>query len=147
MGRKDLRVDAYIANAAPFARPILTRVRAQEARGHLGRITALADLPADAAFIALVRKAARFNESGARVKRVIRVAPRPAPRVPADLAAALARNRKARATFEAFAPSHRRDYVDWIEGAKRPETRARRLATTIQWLAEGKAHNWRYARK
>jgi uncharacterized protein YdeI (YjbR/CyaY-like superfamily) len=64
--------------------------------------------------------------------------------VPADLAAALRRNRKARASFEAFSPSHRREYIEWITEAKREETREKRLATTIEWLEEGKPRHWKY---
>ena len=78
--------------------------------------------------------------------RVPKAAPKPAPKAPADLLAALARNRKAKATFDAFPPSHRREYVEWIVEAKRPETRARRLETAIEWMAAGKARDWKYAR-
>ncbi|MHB1299178.1 MAG: YdeI/OmpD-associated family protein, partial [Gemmatimonadaceae bacterium] len=54
------------------------------------------------------------------------------------------RNARARTTFEAFSPSNRRDYVEWIIEAKREATRASRLATTIEWLEEGKPRNWKY---
>ena len=67
-------------------------------------------------------------------------------RVPSDLAAALAANARAQAGFDAFSPSHRREYIEWIEGAKRPETRARRLATAVAQMAEGKPQNWKYER-
>jgi uncharacterized protein YdeI (YjbR/CyaY-like superfamily) len=115
-----------------------------EAWGSLGRLTSLADLPSDKAIREYVKTAAKLNESDAPAR------PRPArkpvapPPVPADLAAALKKNRKAAATFEKFSPSHRRDYVEWITGAKRDETRARRLATTIEWLEDGKSRNWKY---
>jgi uncharacterized protein YdeI (YjbR/CyaY-like superfamily) len=66
--------------------------------------------------------------------------------VPPDLAAALRRHARARATFEAFSPSKRRDYVEWIVEAKAEATRARRLAQAIEWMAEGKARNWKYER-
>jgi uncharacterized protein YdeI (YjbR/CyaY-like superfamily) len=62
------------------------------------------------------------------------------------LSAALVRNARARATWDKFGPGHRRAYVEWITEAKRPETRARRISTTVQWLAAGKPHNWKYAR-
>jgi uncharacterized protein YdeI (YjbR/CyaY-like superfamily) len=41
----------------------------------------------------------------------------------------------------------RREYISWITEAKRPETRATRLATTLQWLAAGKSLNWKYEQK
>jgi uncharacterized protein YdeI (YjbR/CyaY-like superfamily) len=66
--------------------------------------------------------------------------------VPPDLAAALKlkKNAKAAAAFQALSPSHRREYVEWIAEAKRDETRARRVATTVAWLTEGKSRNWKY---
>ena len=50
----------------------------------------------------------------------------------------------AKATFEAFPPSQRRDYVEWIVEAKRDDTRERRLAQALEWLAEGKPRNWKH---
>ena len=54
--------------------------------------------------------------------------------VPADLASALRRNAVARRSFESLSYSHRREYVASITEAMRPETRARRLARTIEML-------------
>jgi uncharacterized protein YdeI (YjbR/CyaY-like superfamily) len=51
------------------------------------------------------------------------------------------------ATFEAFSPSHKREYVEWIVEAKQEATRHQRLNTAIEWLAEGKPRNWKYLRK
>ena len=55
--------------------------------------------------------------------------------VPADLSAALEREPGAAAAFEALSYSHRREYVRWVEEAKRPETRQRRIAGTLERLA------------
>ena len=55
--------------------------------------------------------------------------------VPEDLGAALSRNRTAAAFFAAFPPSSRRGILEWIASAKRPETRAKRIAETVA-LAE-----------
>ena len=57
---------------------------------------------------------------------------------------ALRRNAAAARTFSDFSPSHRREYVEWIEEAKRPENRQKRIATTIAWAAKGKSRNWKY---
>jgi len=54
---------------------------------------------------------------------------------------------KARAAFDAFPPSHKREYVDWIVSAKTDETRQRRLATALEWMASGKSRNWKYERR
>ena len=64
--------------------------------------------------------------------------------MPDDFAAALAANPKAKAALDAFAPSHRREYLEWITEAKREETRAKRIAQATEWLAEGKKRNWKY---
>lgn len=87
----------------------------------------------------------KSNEEGVKAVGVRkRSAPKPPPVAPDDLAAALKKNRQARATFEAFPPSHQREYVEWITQAKRDETRQKRLAQTVEWLAEGKSRNWKY---
>ena len=56
--------------------------------------------------------------------------------VPDDLAEALRHSDEARAVFEGLSFSHRREYVESITEAKRPETRARRVERTIQALLE-----------
>ena len=65
-------------------------------------------------------------------------------RLPADLAAGLKKSAKATREWKAFPPSGQREYIEWIVEAKRPETRAERLITTLQWVAEGKPRNWKY---
>ena len=57
---------------------------------------------------------------------------------PDDLAAQLATNPQAAAYFQKLAYSHQREFVRWLEGAKRPETRAHRLAQTIELLGQGR---------
>jgi hypothetical protein len=55
-----------------------------------------------------------------------------------DFAKALTKNKKASEALEKFSYSHQRAYVDWIESAKKPETREARIALAIEMLAEGK---------
>ena len=64
--------------------------------------------------------------------------------MPAEWASALQRNKKAAAVFAAFSPSCKREYIDWIADAKRVETRDKRIATALEWIAEGKQRNWKY---
>ena len=64
--------------------------------------------------------------------------------VPQDLRAAIDAVPAAKATFDGFPPSCQREYVEWVTEAKRDETRAKRLAQTVEWLAEGKRRNWKY---
>jgi len=195
MGTKDARVDAYIEEAADFAKPILKELRKRvhasvpevvesmrwsaptflyqekilagmaafkahavfgfwhplmrqgdtslEGRNGFGRFESVGDLPSAAAFAKLAKQAQKLVDEGVKAPPKAKSAPKPVV-VPAELAAALKRNAKARATFEGFPPSAKKEYVDWITGAKRDETRAERLATTIGWLAEGKRRHWKY---
>jgi len=117
-----------------------------DAMGQFGRIGALSDLPTRAKLSRLLQAAAARNEAGVKAARPRRKSPRPAPQVPPDLAAALKGNTSARRTFEGFSPSGRREYVEWITEAKGADTRARRLAQAIAWMAEGKGRNWKYER-
>jgi hypothetical protein len=198
MGKKNPKVSAYIAAAAPFARPILTRLRslvhaacptveesikwgmpsfghhgilcqmaafkrhcafgfwksrlvieppagtARSAMGQLGRLTRIEELPPAAELKRLIRKAVALNESGATTPRRARTERRPPPRSPAYLTRALAANPAARKTFAALPPSGRREYIEWLTGAKQESTRAKRLLTAIAWLNAGKRYNWRY---
>lgn len=118
----------------------------RDAMGHLGRITSLADLPADATLARYVRKAMQLNDAGVKAPHLAARRPRPALAPPDDLLAALAKNRPARVTFEAFSPSHKREYIEWITEAKTAATRSRRLETAVGWMAEGRERNWKYAR-
>jgi len=192
----DPRVDAYIANAAPFAQPILRHMRtlvhetlpeAEEAikwgmphftlggknvagmaafkahcafmihgegrqggdenggMGSFGKIASLGDLPPDAEIAAKLGQAAdRIAGGGSAAKRRARPAPKPEIAMPGDFARALAADAKAAATFDGFPPGARRDYLEWIVEAKRDETRAKRIAQAIEWLAEGEKRNWKY---
>ena len=113
------------------------------AMGHFGRLTSIEDLPNKTQLISYVRKAADLNERGIKARRPKSGATRRLI-VPPDLKSALAKNAKAKKTFENFSYSHKKEYVEWITGAKREETREKRLKTAIQWLAQGKPQNWKY---
>lgn len=118
--------------------------RQGEGMGGYGKIAALAELPADAELVnAILAAKARIDREGTAIKP--RAVPRPAKAdiaMPDDLAAAL--TTVARATFDGFPPGARREYLEWIVEAKRPETRARRIAEASAWIAEGKKRNWKY---
>jgi len=195
----DPRVDAYIAKAADFAKPILIHIREavhkadpdieetlkwgmpsfmhkgivcgmaafkahctfgfwkhslmvdksnpnankdEEAMGNFGRITSVKDLPPKKELMALVKKAVKLNEDGVKIK--IQKKPKAPLVVPKELTAALKKNKKAQATFDAFPYSHKKEYAEWIAEAKTEATRDKRLATTIEWLSQGKPRNWKY---
>ena len=113
------------------------------AMGHLGRITSLDDLPSDRTLTSYIRKAARLNDEGVKAVRAPRRSTAEV-EVPEDLTKALKKNKKALATFAAFPPSHKREYVQWIVEARGADTRKRRLESAVEWIAEGKPRNWKY---
>jgi len=117
--------------------------REEEGMGQFGRLTSLADLPPDAEAIALIQATAEARETAPPKPKG---PPRPELPVPGELAAALAQSPRAQATWDGFAPSHRREYSEWIGEAKRAETRMQRVAQAIEWIAEGKQRNWKYQR-
>lgn len=192
MPTKDPRVDAYIANANDFAKPILKKIRAAVHKGYprvnetikwgvpayvdergilcltpafkqhcawvfwtgrkpssvgaqaLRRITSDQDLPSAREMVAAVKEA-KISEKPAAKTVAVKTSPRPI-RVPAYFTAALKKQPKARAAFAAFPPSHKREYIQWIDSAKTGETRQRRIATALEWIASGKSRNWKYER-
>jgi uncharacterized protein YdeI (YjbR/CyaY-like superfamily) len=93
----------------------------------------------------LLKRAVKLDESGK---------PKPQPKVkraeipvPEVLRKALAKDKAARQAFEALAPSHRREYNEWISSAKQPETAQRRLEKTLAKLAAGEDLNAKYRKK
>lgn len=197
MGKRDARVDAYIAEADDFAKPILKHLRAvvhkacpdivetmkwsmpfftrkknicqmaafkehcafgfwygeqvmgrkmggDEGMGHFGRMKSVKDLPSDRELIAALKKAVAVDEAGTKLRKKKPVKAKAEFAVPPDLDEELKKHDKARATFEKFSPSHRREYIEWILDAKREETRVKRVQQTIEQLTEGKSRHWKY---
>jgi len=120
--------------------------RQGDAMGQYGRITKLDDLPGDTMLKAkLIEAKERIDSAGTALKpRSAPRGPKPELPIPPEFASSLEANPKAKAALEGFAPSHRREYLEWIGEAKRPETRDKRIAQAIEWLAEGKKRNWKY---
>jgi uncharacterized protein YdeI (YjbR/CyaY-like superfamily) len=203
MEKKNAEVDAYIENAAPFARPILNHLRrvvhsanpaitetikwgfphfeykglvchmaafkqhcafgfwkaalmsdahgvisqvGKTAMGHLGQIKSVADLPPDEVLVDYIGEAIRLNEENIKVPAKASSESKD-PEVPDFFQDALAENPAALDTFQHFSKAQRRDYVDWLLDAKTEDTRNKRLATAIDWIAEGKIRNWKYVKK
>jgi hypothetical protein len=196
LGNRNPRVDAYIAGAAPFARPILAHLRhvihaacpdveeeikwsmpffvyrgtlchmaafkahcalgfwrgkeipdlpddaGEEGMGHLGRILSLDDLPPKRKLTSFIKAAMKLNEADVKPARVTKT--RAKLDMPADFADALAKHPAAAKHFDAFSPSAKYDYLEWIVEAKREATRTSRIATALEWIAEGKTRHWKY---
>ena len=121
-------------------------LHSENGMGSLGKITSLKDLPADKKMLGYYRQAAELILSGQRTKSLERTAKstKPAPEVPTELAAALKKNKAAAKVFARFRASCQREYVDWIVEAKRAETKEKRVAQAVEWIAEGKQRNWKY---
>ncbi|WP_086608451.1 YdeI/OmpD-associated family protein [Erythrobacter donghaensis] len=135
-GRNVIGLAAFKAHAAVV---IHQGERTGEGMGALGKLASLADLPPDEELIA------RFQALPAALAQPKpKRAPKPELPVPPALAAALDARPAARSAFDAFSPSHRREYVEWITQAKREETRDKRIAQAVEWLAEGRKRNWKY---
>ena len=102
------------------------------------RLTDVKELPPAKIFIKYIKAAAALNASGKKP-------PKPAKRkvlaVPDYFKKALGKNAKAKNPFESFSPSCQREYVEWITEAKREATREKRIATALEWMAEGKEKN------
>ncbi len=204
MGKKDPRVDAYIAKSQDFAKPILEHLRdlvhkacpeveetmkwsfphfdykgmmcsmaafkqhcafgfwkaslmkdkkltanakTETAMGHLGRITSLKDLPNDKVLLSYIKEAKKLNDDGVKLPLKSAAKIKKEVVIPDYFLKAVKKNKTAYKAFESFSPSHKREYVEWITEAKTDETRNKRMATTIEWLSEGKPRNWKYMKK
>jgi uncharacterized protein YdeI (YjbR/CyaY-like superfamily) len=117
--------------------------------GSLGRITSIKDMPSNKEMLGFLKQATAFIDNGqytspiAARNKVVK-APKPALETPPELNQALKANKAASKVFTAFSPSCKREYIEWIAEAKRPETRDKRIAQAIEWIAEGKQRNWKY---
>ena len=204
MGKKDPRVDAYIAKANDFAKPILIHLRElvhkgcpeieetwkwsfpnfvyngilcnmaafrehctfgfwkaalltdpknylsqtdENAMGQFGRITSLKDLPPDKVIISFIKEAAKLNETGAKIPKKQKKTGSKELSEPGYFSRALKRNKNAATTYKNFSYSQKKEYLEWITEAKTEETRNKRMATAIKWMAEGKPRNWKYMKR
>ncbi|GAB3792763.1 YdeI/OmpD-associated family protein [Dyella agri] len=123
----------------------VTGSSSEEGMGQFGKLASLQDLPPKKELAALLRKAMALNEAGVKQVRP-KAGSKAPPALPDDLAALLAKrpHAAARKTWAGFPPGAQREYIDWITEAKTDATRQKRLATTLEWLAEGKRRNWKY---
>lgn len=117
---------------------------AAKTMGPFARLESIDQLPDEKTLAAMVKEAAALNDAGVKIARTR--TPKPPPKAPAFLLDALKKDRKAWSRWEAFPPSHEREYIEWITGAKQEETRTRRLDRAIAQIAEGKSQNWKYER-
>jgi uncharacterized protein YdeI (YjbR/CyaY-like superfamily) len=113
------------------------------AMGNLGRILTLEDLPPDRIILAFIRQAMKLNKDGVRLPL------KPKPNVnrlltTPDFFVKALRKAKLTATFNSMSYSHRKEYIQWLNEAKKEETRERRMAEAISLISRGKHRNWKY---
>ena len=119
-------------------------VLSDEGMGRLGKITSVKELPKKKDLVGYVHEVVAFIEDGGKTMQRKPREAKPEAEVPAELAAALKKNKGAAKVFAEFSPGCRREYVDWIVEAKRAETKEKRVAQAVEWIAEGKQRNWKY---
>ena len=108
-----------------------------EAMGQFGKLATVADLPDEPAIAAMVAQAIALAETGGKTRRTV-PGSKPGLAMPDDLQAALDAVPAAATGFVALPPGARREYLEWVTGARQPATRQRRIATTVMQTAEGK---------
>ena len=114
--------------------------------GQFGRIMAISDLPKDEVLVGYVKEAVRLNDAGTRLPSKPKSKKKKELVIPDFFIAALRKNKTALAAFENFSYSCKKEYVEWITEAKGEETRNKRLATAIAWIAEGKSRHWKHVK-
>jgi uncharacterized protein YdeI (YjbR/CyaY-like superfamily) len=115
----------------------------KQAMGQFGRIAKLKDLPSDQVIISYIKEAMRLNAEGIKnpgktsiIKKELII--------PEDFMESIKKNESALVTFRNLSFSKQRDYVDWVQEAKQPETRKKRITLSLEWLTEGKSRHWKY---
>jgi uncharacterized protein YdeI (YjbR/CyaY-like superfamily) len=199
--KTDKRINAYIDNAADFAKPILQHLRKlihktcpeveetvkwgyphfeykgmlchlaafknhcsfsfykgemlkdelkllngmeKASMAHFGKLTSLKDLPSDKILATYIKEAMKLNEEGIKKESKPKAKVKQELEIPAYFMNALKKNKQALKSFEGFSPTNKKEYVEWVTGAKTDATRDSRLETAIEWMAEGKVRNWKY---
>ncbi len=136
----------WLSNDIKVLKPYLVLEGEAKSMGQLGKLTSLKDLPPDKVLLQALKETMKLIDAGVSLKKAPAKKAVALP-VPEVLKKALAKNKTAKAVFEKFPPSHRKEYIQWITEAKTDATREKRVATALEWLAEGKGRNWRYERK
>ncbi len=123
---------------------LVENAKSETAMGHLGKLTALKDLPADKKITGWIKEAMQLNDKGVKLPAKTKTAEKTALVVPDYFINALRKNKKALQIFEAFSYSHKKEYLQWVTDAKREETKIKRMESAIEMMAEGKNLNWKY---
>jgi len=117
----------------------------EDGMGQFGMLKSVQDLPSDKAILGYIKAAMKLADAGVKApNRGKDAKPKPPIKPPAWFMTPLKQDKTALRHFEAFSPSKQREYLEWLTEAKTDATRAKRLATALEWIAEGKEYNWKY---
>ncbi len=115
-----------------------------EAMGNMGRITSLKDIPSDKIIMAFIKQAMKLNEDGSKPIKKDKTKEQKVLEIPEYFQKELKKNKAAQKTFDAFSPSHKKEYIEWITDAKTEPTRNKRMQQAVEWMQEGKQRMWKY---
>jgi len=112
--------------------------------GSLDRITSIKDLPSDKILLQYIKEAVQLNDDDIKLPPKGMTKASAPPKAPDYFLKELKKNKKAHASFGKFSPSNKKEYIEWITEAKTDDTRAKRMETALEWIADGKPRNWKY---
>lgn len=121
---------------------LMQHAREEKAMGHLGRISSLNDLPDDNALKSWIAEAMWLNENEIKVRKVSKKTGDII--IPDYLVDFLKNNGNAFSQFGSMSNACKREYVEWIDEAKRAETKEKRMNQALEWILQGKDRNWKY---
>ncbi|QQL49865.1 YdeI/OmpD-associated family protein [Mucilaginibacter ginkgonis] len=140
--KKHCNFGFWSANQLPDPEKILKNEGQQSL---LNQIYTINDLPADEILNWYIKNAVTHSVSAAKIKGPAKPKAKASDmEIPEDFQEAIDANHEATAAFKQFSASKRNEYIEWITEAKTEATRTKRLATAIEWIAEGKSRNWKY---
>ena len=111
------------------------------------RIESLSDLPVDRVLLSYIKEAVELNKKGIKSPYSSKRKSKSELEVPGYFMDRIEKNKQALATFENFSYTNRKEYVEWVTEAKQEATREKRIATAVEWMAEGKPRNWKYIKQ
>ncbi len=122
-------------------------VNRENSMGHFGKIVSVKNLPTKKIFVRYIKEAVRLNDANVKLPSKPKSKEKKELTVPDFFEKELKKNKKAFETFNNFSYSQKKEYAEWITEAKTDETKNKRIATSLEWLSEGKVRNWKYTNK
>ena len=111
------------------------------------KIGSIDELPSDEVLLRYIEEAVTLNKTGIKSPYSSKRKSKDEIEVPDYFQRELGKNKKAQATFDGFSYTNRKEYIEWITGAKQEATRQKRIATAIEWMEEGKPRNRKYMKQ